>query len=154
MIVVEVLFNALCIITTIAMVIMTVFLIIQLISWQTKMGSNRKVVIATIICIIAGLLLINWVYETFGIYLFTNISIYQNIYFQVLQIITSIYTIWLVIFIIIQILMYVADFNRKKIKQSLIFTGASFILVIILVFWLYQSTGLMLFTDLSPYIYS
>ncbi|MHA1268653.1 MAG: hypothetical protein ACTSPY_02595 [Candidatus Helarchaeota archaeon] len=150
---IEIAFNGLCIVVTTALVIMIVFLIMQIVSWQTKMGANRKVVIVTIVCIVAGILLINWIYNYFGIYLFTNISIYNNIFFQVLQIITSIYTIGIVIFIVFQIVMYVADLNRKKIRVTLIYTGISFMIIVSLVFWLYETTGLMLFTDLSPYIY-
>ena len=151
---IELIFTILCVIATVSFVCLITFLIIQLVFFATNVGSSRKSIIISGALLLITISLINFIYEYFGIYLFINISIYENIFFEVLQIVVSVCTILLTIYLMIQIVMFAGNIgNPKKIKPILIFTSIFLIGVVGIVLWAYQITGLMLFTDIGQYIY-
>jgi len=149
----EIIFQWIYIFTTYFFVGLIVLLIIQLSLYTTKINSNKKGLLITIVFIVLSLLGVYFIKTTFGIYLIVNIAIYNNIIIQTLQVLISFITVLLFVYLILIITLYAFNINRKNIKPRLIFVVSNLIGIIVIVFWLYINTGLMLFVNLGPYIY-
>ena len=153
--VVGVIFNILCVISSVVLVILVIFLLIQITSWNLNLGSNKKGLIITIAILVGCLSFIFWIYDVFGIYLFVNISVYENMFFLALQVLVSIFTVLFIVNFMFQLILFATGMsNKKKAKPNLIIGSACLIGIIALVFWLYQLTGLFLFINLNTFIYS
>lgn len=152
--IIESIFYGISFIITILTIVLVVILYLELALYTTKTKFTKKGLLISLIAFIGCLVCGYLIYETFGIYPWVNVGIYENIFFQALQLTVSILTIILVIWLIFLFVFYSLGLNTWKTKPAIILTVGALAVIGFSVFWIYQMTGLLLFTNLSPFIYS
>ena len=152
--IIESIFYGFSFIITILTLVLAVILYLELVLYTTKKKFTKKGLVISLATFVACLICGYLIYETFGIFLWINVGIYENIFFQALQITVSILTIILVIWLIFLFVFYSLGLNTWKTKPAIILTVGALAVIGFSVFYMYQMTGLLLFTNLSPYIYS
>ncbi|MBD3229715.1 MAG: hypothetical protein GF329_16155 [Candidatus Lokiarchaeota archaeon] len=140
------------IIVTVATLIIVSYLILELVLFLSKIAGNKKRIFWAILGTIIMVSLCTWIYNTFGIYLFTNISLFDNIIFDVMRLIVSISTILLSVSLMIQIIIFTTDVGSYNMKKSMIISGAALLIIVAVVFYFYSITGILLFVNLEPFI--